>query len=203
MQRRKKLIVFKGNNNCNQLETAGMFQAELIEKCKNNDRKAQMKLYNTYCDAMFCVAMRFVKNTDDAEDVLQEAFIKAFQKLDQFKAEVTFGAWIKRIVINKCIDFIKSKKEQLISLDESYMHIADDDDWSVEETITIDEVKQAIDCLPEKFKYVVMLFLIEGYDHSEIADILNISETASRTQLFRGKNKLRGLLKSAHYGTRP
>ena len=88
-----------------------MLEIDLIEKCKNNDRKSQMRLYDMYCDAMFCIAMRYVKSTDDAQDVMQEAFIKAFQKLNQFKAEVTFGAWLKRIVINKCLDFLKSKHQ--------------------------------------------------------------------------------------------
>ena len=88
-----------------------MFQSDVVEKCKANDRSAQLQLYRKYCDGMFVVAMRFVKNGDDAEDILQESFIKAFQKLHQFKGDVTFGAWLKRIVINKSIDFLKSKKE--------------------------------------------------------------------------------------------
>ncbi|MCX2680210.1 sigma-70 family RNA polymerase sigma factor [Galbibacter sp. EGI 63066] len=179
-----------------------MLQIDLIEKCKKNDRKAQMRLYDQYCDGMFCVAMRFLKNTDDAQDAVQEAFIKAFQKIHQFKAEVTFGAWLKRIVVNKSIDFLKSKREYLISLDESYMQIADDeDDWTVEENISVDMVKKAIDKLPDKYKYVVMLYLIEGYDHEEISEILKIAQTTSRTQLMRGKQRLRELLKYQYDGT--
>ena len=86
-----------------------MFQSAIVEKCKANDRTAQMQLYRKYCDGMYIVAMRFVKNGDDAEDILQESFIKAFQKIHQFKGDVTFGAWLKRIVVNKSIDFLKSK----------------------------------------------------------------------------------------------
>ncbi|NER12205.1 sigma-70 family RNA polymerase sigma factor [Leptobacterium flavescens] len=179
-----------------------MFQIELIEKCKLNDRKAQLTLYRQYCDGMFCVAMRFLKNTEDAEDVLQESFIRAFQKIHQYRAEVSFGAWLKRIVVNRCIDFLKVKHEYYLSLDEGYMQLADENDWEIEEGISVEEVKQAIESLPEKYKYVVMLYLIEGYDHKEISEILKISETASRTQLMRGKNKLRESLKIRRNGTR-
>jgi len=152
---------------------------------------------------MFTVAMRFLKNSDDAEDVLQESFIKAFQRLEQFRGDVTFGAWLKRIVVNGSIDFLKAKKEKTIALDESYMHIADDEDWNMAEGVGLEEVKIAIEGLPDNYRFVVQLFLVEGYDHAEIAGILNISETASRTRLLRGKGKLQESLKILNYGTRP
>ena len=178
-----------------------MFQIDLIERCKANDRKAQLKLYRQYCDGMYCVAMRFLKNEDDAEDVLQEAFIKAFQKIEQFKGEVTFGAWLKRIVINKSLDHIKSRKEQYLELRENTLHIVEDDDWEVEEDISIDEVRLAMEALPEKYRFVVQLFLLEGYDHSEISEILKLEQTTCRTRLLRGKARLKELLKSKTYGT--
>ena len=178
---------------------------DIVEKCKLNDRKAQLRLYNQYCDGMYIVAKRFVKDTMEAEDIVQEAFIKAFAKLHQFKGEVTFGAWLKRIVINKSIDLLKSKKQQMLELDEVHLKVVDsnyEDEWLVEDAITIEEVKDAINKLPDKYKYVVMLFLIEGYDHQEIAEILNITEVASRTQLSRGKVKLKELLTLTQNGTR-
>ncbi|RRQ47516.1 RNA polymerase sigma factor [Maribacter algicola] len=179
-----------------------MFQADILEKCKANDRSAQLKLYRQYCDGMYCVAMRFLKNADDAEDVLQEAFIKAFQKMHQYKGEVTFGAWLKRIVVNKCIDFLKSKNEHTISLDETYMKPVDeDDDWRVDGQIDLNEVKEAIGQLPNKYKYVVMMYLVEGFDHQEISEVLQISETACRTRLLRGKGQLKEFLKIKGYGT--
>ena len=176
-------------------------QVELVEQCRANNRKAQLALYRKYCDGMFCVAMRFLKNEDDAEDVLQESFIKAFQRIEQFSGQVTFGAWLKRIVVNGCIDFLKSKHQQTVELDEGYMHIAEQDDWKVEGEVDLGEIKRVIESLPEKYRYVVQLFLIEGYDHSEISEILNISETASRTRLLRGKGQLKELLKELNYGT--
>lgn len=182
-----------------------MFQVDIIEQCKQNNRKAQLQLYNQYCDGMYIVAKRFLKDTDDAEDVVQEAFIKAFTKLHQYKAEVTFGAWLKRIVVNKCLDLLKSKKHKLVELDEVHLKVVDtsnDDKWLVDDAITLNEVKDAINKLPDKYRYVVMLYLIEGYDHQEISEILNISEVASRTQLYRGKSKLQDLLTLIKNGTR-
>ncbi len=173
---------------------------ELVEQCKANDRSAQMALYKKYAEGMFCVAMRFLKNSDDAEDVLQESFIKAFQRIHQFKGEVTFGAWLKRIVVNGSIDFLKSKQYYTQPLEESYISVAEDD-WEVEEDIRLEEVKEAIERLPEKYRFVVQLYLVEGYDHSEISEILDISETASRTRLLRGKGQLKERLNSKSYGT--
>jgi len=162
-----------------------------------------MSLPCQYCDGMLIVAKRFVKDTMEAEDIVQEAFIKAFTKLNQYKAEVTFGAWLKRIVINRSIDTIKSKKFELTDIEDVHLKVVDnvDDNWLVNDHITIDDVKAAIALLPEKYRYVVMLYLIEGYDHQEISEILNISEVASRTQLSRGKVKLKQLLKVKRNGT--
>ncbi|WP_341217095.1 RNA polymerase sigma factor [uncultured Wocania sp.] len=182
-----------------------MFKVDIIEQCKQNNRKAQLQLYNQYCDGMYIVANRFLKDANDAEDVVQEAFIKAFSKLHQYKAEVTFGAWLKRIVVNKSIDFLKSKKQKLVELDEVHLKVIDvedDDKWLVEDAITLNDVKHAINNLPDKYQYVVMLYLIEGYDHQEISEILNISQVASRTQLSRGKAKLQELLTLKKNGTR-
>lgn len=154
-----------------------------------------------YCEGMYCVAMRFLKNTDDAEDVLQESFIKAFQKLHQYKGEVSFGAWLKRIVINKSLDFVKSKKVQYSEIREHTLHIVEDDDWSVGAGISIEEVRNAMDQLPEKYRHVVLLFLVEGYDHREISQILDLKEATCRTRLLRGKGYLKELLKNKRYVT--
>ncbi len=162
-----------------------------------------MQLYKQYCEGMFCVAMRYVQNADDAEDVIQEAFIKAFQKIHQFKGEVTFGAWLKRIVINKSIDFLKAKRQRWVELDENMLEISREDDWTVDNEIGIDQVKSAISQLPEKYKYVVLMFLIEGFDHKEISQVLKLTETTSRTRLLRGKSYLKELLKEKTNGTRP
>ncbi|AVR45714.1 RNA polymerase subunit sigma-70 [Christiangramia fulva] len=179
-----------------------MIQHKLIEACRENDRRAQLKLYNKYCEGMYYVALRFMNDTMEAEDAMQEAFIKAFQKLHQFNGEVSFGAWLKRIVINKCRDKLKAKKLELISINEQVLGTVDEqEDWQVDEGIGVDEVKCKIENLPEKYKYPLMLYLIEGYDHEEIGEILNITQVASRTLVHRGKKKLQDELKTLRNGT--
>jgi RNA polymerase sigma-70 factor (ECF subfamily) len=179
-----------------------IYHTEIIQQCKNNNRRAQLKLYNQYCGAMYTIAFRFMKNSHDAEDVMQEAFIKAFRKIESFKGEVTFGAWLKRIVINESIDTLKSVKLKFSEVHENYLKVViDDDDWEIEDGISIEEVKLAISQLPEKYELVLSLFLIEGYDHKEISQILRITEVNSRTQLLRGKQKLKESLKLVGNGT--
>lgn len=178
-----------------------IYHTELIEQCKKNNRKAQLRLYNQYCGAMYHIAFRYMKNSQDAEDVMQEAFIKAFKKIDSFKGEVTFGAWLKRIVINKSIDTLKSVKLKFNDIDENYLNIVDDDNWEISDGISVEEVKLAISQLPQKYELVLSLFLMEGYDHQEISQILNITEVNSRTQLLRGKKKLKESLKLVGNGT--
>ena len=178
-----------------------MFHVDIVEQCKRNDRKAQLALYRKYSQGMYCVAMRFIKNGDDAEDILQEAFIKAFRKIDQYKGDVSFGAWLKRIVVNQSLDFLKSKQLKMVELEEGYMQVVDDGDWSVDDGVTVKEVMLALEQLPGKYREVVQLFLVEGYDHNEISEILNISHTTSRTRLLRGKAHLKELLKTKKYVT--
>ena len=179
-----------------------IYNTEIIQQCKKNNRRAQLKLYNQYCDAMYNIAFRFMKNSHDAEDVIQEAFIKAFRKIESFKGEVTFGAWLKRIVINESIDTLKSVKLKFSDVNENYLKIViDDDNWEIDDGISIEEVKSAISKLPEKYELVLSLFLIEGYDHKEISQVLSITEVNSRTQLLRGKLKLKESLKLVGNGT--
>lgn len=175
---------------------------EILERCKQNDRRAQLQLYRKYSDGMYYVAFRFLKNSADAEEAMQEGFVKAFAKLYQFTGEVTFGAWLKRIVINRSIDMLKAKKLELVAINEQTLGKVDEiEDWSVEDSITIEQIKEAIDELSERYRYAVMLFLIEGYDHQEISEILEITEVASRTLVHRGKKKLQEKLKHAYHGT--
>ena len=152
---------------------------------------------------MYHVAFRFLKNTYEAEEAMHEGFINAFSKLHQFTGEVSFGAWLKRIVINKSLDMIKAKKAILIPLNEEVIGKVDEDteNWEVHDQVTVDHIKKEIEELPEKYRYPLMLFLVEGYDHQEISEILEITEVASRTLVHRGKKKLQEQLKTLHYGT--
>lgn len=179
-----------------------MSEKLLVEQCKVNSQRAQMQLYKQYCDGMFIIASRYMKNSAEAEDAMQEGFIKAFKKIHQFSGEVTFGAWLKRIVINTCLDMIKAKKMDFTQMTDEVGYIADDEiDWDVAETTTVEEIKNAIFSLPEKYKTVIQMYLLEGYDHKEIAAIMDMSENTSRTILHRGRIQLKEQLKHLQYGT--
>ena len=181
-----------------------MHQVTLIEKCKSNNKRAQIELYRVYNQAMYNTAMRLLRNADNADDVIQESFFSAFKNIHQFKGEVTFGAWLKKIVIHKCLNHLKKKELDVITLDETKtfnLEIENSDNWEFDSSIVLEDVKKSIDKLPDKYRFVVMLYLIEGYDHEEISGILRISVVASRTHLMRGKIKLRQLLKRKGYGT--
>jgi RNA polymerase sigma factor (sigma-70 family) len=144
---------------------------------------------------MYNVGYRIVNNEEEAEDVLQEAFISAFRNLAHYRGDATFGAWLKRIVVNKAINYLK--KRQLERLPE-------DDKWDVkaEETVdeldhfpfTVERVRQAIAALPDGYRAVLSLYLLEGYDHGEIGEILGISESTSKSQFNRSKKKLKEIL---------
>ncbi|MET2986408.1 RNA polymerase sigma factor [Aureibaculum conchae] len=177
-------------------------QQELIEQCKNGDQRSQLELYDNYCHAMFNIACRYLKNEEEAKDIMQESFLKAFSKLDSFVEKVSFGAWLKRIVINQCIDTLKKKKLETISFENIPLEITDDDDWSFDITITKRQIIDAIENTPKKYSLVLMLYLIEGYDHTEISEILNIAVKTSRTQLRRGKLMLKEKLKTKRYEKR-
>lgn len=175
------------------------FQEHLIEKCKNNDSIAQMQLYDLYCKAMFNTAYNFIKEDDVAQDIMQEAFIKAFRKIDTYTGEATFGAWLKRIVINQSLDWLKKKKLDTVELNEQVAYLPSDEPWEVDQQTSMSLIYKCIEELPQKCKNVVKLYLLEGYDHQEVAQILEISEVASRSQLSRGKSKLKELLIRENY----
>jgi len=175
-------------------------QLHLVEKCIKNDSRAQMQLYDLYCKAMFNTACNFVKDDDIAKDIMQEAFIKAFKKISTYSGEATFGAWLKRIVVNQSLDWLKKQKLETVDIDDHVISIVEhDNNWDVEQETSLNAICHCIEQLPRKCKNVVKLYLLEGYDHQEVAQILKISEIASRSQLSRGKNKLRELLNGGKY----
>lgn len=172
---------------------------KLINDCKNNNAKAQMQLYKGYCKAMFLVAKRYVKDQFLAEDIMQEAFIKAFKNIHNYKGEVAFGAWLKKIVINQSIDELKKRKLLVSPINEEVLQVVYDGNWEVEEDVTAKMVLEAIQQQKEKYRLVLTLYLMEGYDHKEISQILTITEVASRTNLMRGKKLVKEYLKITNY----
>ena len=164
--------------------------ADIVEQCKAGDRSAQYLLFGLYKKAMYNVALRIVNDADDAEDVLQEAFISAFQNLGSFESRSTFGAWLKRIVVNKALSMLKSRKEFVESLHEGFDLEEETEAGFDEVEFKVEKVKKAISLLPDGFRSVLTLYLFEGYDHKDIADILGITVSTSKTQYLRAKNKL-------------
>lgn len=172
----------------------------LVEQSKRNDRKAQYTLYNQYVDAMFQISLRMLNNRNDAEDVVQESFVKAFKNLAYFKYESSFGAWLKKIVINNCINHLKKRKVSWISLEEASFKTPiiepESMELSKDQMPKLNQIKTAISKLPDGFRVVLTLYLLEGYDHREISEILNIAESTSKTQYHRAKIKLKELVKT-------
>jgi RNA polymerase sigma factor (sigma-70 family) len=169
---------------------------KLIEACKTGDHKAQLEVYKLYYKAMYNISLRILNNSADAEDVMQESFLSAFQKLDTWRGEVSFGAWLKKIVINRSLDVIKTRKA-MISLD-SVPEMADDheEEYVNYKDIRPEMIMNAISSLPDGYRVILSLYLIEGYDHEEISGILHITNATSRTQYHRARRQLAMKLKS-------
>lgn len=166
----------------------------LIARCKAGDQDAHYKLYKLYSRAMFNVSFRITGTEEDAEDALQEAFISAFKSLHRYRGDAAFGAWLKRIVVNKAINVVKKRKHEAIPDDEQWDVAEAETGAEYKEELTVDRVRTAIDQLPDGYRAVLSLYLLEGYDHEEIAGILSITESTSKSQLNRAKSKLRELL---------
>ena len=173
---------------------------ELIDACKTGDRKAQFEIYKRYYKAMYNTSLRIVNDTAEAEDIMQESFLDAFQRLGSYTGEGSFGSWLKRIVINRSLDYLRKLKDT-ISLDETELNIPDIMEENREEEIRfqVEEIKRAISHLPEEYRVVLTLFLLEGYDHEEISQVLHISNQLSRTRYSRARQKLLGLLKESSF----
>ena len=157
-------------------------------------RAAQFDLYKLYAKAMYNVALRILNYEEEAEDVLQESFLDAFTRIVDFRQETTFGLWLKQIVINKSINYLRKRKMEFVSTDE-VSEVPDDvsfDDYDTR--LQVEEVRKAITELPDGYRVVLSLYLLEGYDHEEISHILKISENTSRTQYMRAKKKLKSIL---------
>jgi len=168
---------------------------DVIEKAKLGDEYAMQEIYALYAKAMLNTSFRIVNNREDAEDSLQESFVKAFSNLHQFKYQSTFGAWLKRIVVNKSIDTLKKRSSSI------FFSVEDNEVVEEQDPLKNQDLKQKLDTvytalhqLPDGYRAVASLYLLEGYDHEEIAGILNIGVSTSISQLSRAKKKLKLLI---------
>jgi RNA polymerase sigma-70 factor (ECF subfamily) len=177
--------------------TAPILHDELVERCKQRDARSYGELYQKYSKAMYNTSLRIVNNTGDAEDVLQEAFTDAFSSIATFQYKSTFGAWLKKIVINKSINHLRKKKMDLVDMEKTNVgHLPEEDSLDEKDIqLKVDEIKRAVKLLPNGYRTVLSLYLFEGYDHEEIAEILRVSHATVRTQYMRAKQKLLILIK--------
>jgi len=174
---------------------------KLIDKCKKGDKMAQYEIYKLYYKAMYNTAVRIINHSAEAEDVMQDSFLSAFRKIDSYKNEVSFGAWLKRIVINNSIDALRKKEKNKITDDIESVSTSlsfEEDNFNHEaeknKELLITKIKETINKLPDGYRIIISLYLLEGYDHDEIGEIMNITASTSRSQFTRAKRKLQELL---------
>lgn len=171
--------------------------ADLVQGCREGNALSFKKLYEQYARAMYNTSLRIVNNTAEAEDVLQESFIDAFHNIASFENRSSFGAWLKQIVINKSINQLKKKKVSLVEIDTAGVDGRMEEEIVSEQEIQwqVARVKNAIQQLPAGYRTVLSLYLLEGYDHEEIAGIIGVAESTTRTQYIRAKQKLLNIIK--------
>ena len=168
----------------------------LLQLCLQGKQSAQLEIYNRYYKAMYNTALRIVKHTAEAEDVMQESFLNAFMKLHTFKGEVTFGAWLKRIVINNSIyHYRKQQKNQTSDINEVLYKVEDNDGVALDDSgyteLKAQKVMETMKSLKDNYRVSLTLHLIEGYDYEEISKIMDISYANCRTTISRAKENLR------------
>ncbi|MEM6829268.1 MAG: sigma-70 family RNA polymerase sigma factor [Bacteroidota bacterium] len=185
------------------MKTQQTIHKHLIIASQNGDQAAMASLYKLYAKAMYNVCRRMMGDEEEAKDLLQESFVDAFQKLPKLREVNTFSSWIKRIVINNCINAIRKRKLDTSQLEEGYDFVMEEEDDFEYEKFQVQQILSAIDKLPEGCKAVLNLYLFEGYDHREIGEILKVTESASKAQYCKAKARIRHLLeeeRSQHAG---
>ena len=180
--------------------TASVFYDDLVERCKQGSSLSFKELYMQYAKAMYNTSLRIVNNAADAEDLVQVSFIDAFRNIERFNYQSTFGAWMKRIIVNKSINHLRNKKLKLVDIGQANISEVVNDDETNEEEIEfkVAEIKKAVCMLPDGYRTVFTLCAFEGYDYEEISEILKISETTARTQYHRAKKQLLHLIKGGY-----
>lgn len=175
---------------------------DLVESCKKGNSKAQFELYKHYSKAMFNICYRMMNNREEAEDMLQEAFTECFLKLETFRYESSFGAWLKKVVIHKCINELKRKKTVLVFSDNlEIFRKTDKNTESADADIDyeVNQIMNAVEELSGGYRVIFSLYLLEGYDHGEIAEVLGISESTSKSQYMRAKRKIKEIIKTNNH----
>jgi RNA polymerase sigma-70 factor (ECF subfamily) len=165
---------------------------DLLDRCHDGDKKAQFEIYRLYYKSMYNSSLRIVGIPEEAEDIMQESFLTSFRKLKTYSGDVSFGAWLKKIVINRSLDELRKRKVLFEEL-HAELPVANEPEPEAE-SITVEEVKSAINSLSDGYRTILSLILLEGYDHEEVSEILGIKNVTSRTQFSRARQRLREIL---------
>ncbi|MEP7319154.1 MAG: RNA polymerase sigma factor [Panacibacter sp.] len=171
-----------------------MTEQAILAGCLQNDSSAQRELYNRYSPRMLSVCYRFAQNREDAEDMLQEGFIKVFTQIHTFQNKGSFEGWVRRIIVHTCINFLKKYKKFNENIDLAYAGYLQVKEETVPSLMQAKQVVECIRLLPVGYKTVLNLYAIEGYNHKEISEMLEIEESTSRSQYTRAKVMLENIL---------
>jgi len=166
---------------------------DLIEGCRRGDQKSQFQIYKLYYKAMYNTSLRIVNDAMEAEDIMQEAFLSAFEKIGSYSGTVSFGAWLKKIVYNRSLDYLKKNSKMVFENVEFHYGLEDPCDEPLHEQEHDPRANRILDIikkLPEKYRNILSLYLFEGYDHEEIGEILSIPSSTSRSNYSRAKSKI-------------
>jgi RNA polymerase sigma factor, sigma-70 family len=162
---------------------------KIVERCKKGDRKAGEQLYHMFLAKMFAVCIQYSKSREEAEDNLQDGFIKVLESIGQYKSKGSFEGWMKRIFINTALE--KFRKNRTVQVVEEVPEIADEDDIDDDLSIPPEVLFEFVNQLPEKYKLVFNLYVMEDMQHKEIAALLGISDGTSKSNLARAKDILK------------
>ena len=166
---------------------------DIIQKCKSQDRTGQKDLFEMYKDILFPICLRYVKNEEEAEDVFIEGFYKIFSKIEDFKSEGSFEGWMKKIMVNESLMFLRKKNRLRLMVELNDIDVPDVPES--DDTIDFEEFLNILQELPDGYRTVFNLYVIEGFKHREIAEILGISLNTSKSQLSLAKKRIADLLK--------
>jgi RNA polymerase sigma factor (sigma-70 family) len=186
-----------GMGNCLNLQgnqTSPMTEEAILQGCLQNSAVAQKELYNRYSPKMLAVCYRFAHNREDAEDMLQEGFIKVFSQIHTFRNQGAFEGWVRRIIVHTCINNLKKNKKFNENVDIIHATAVQVREESVPSIVQAKQVVECIRILPIGYRTVLNLYAIEGYSHKEIATMLDIEESTSRSQYTRAKQMLEDIL---------
>ena len=165
---------------------------QLLRDCIAGDRKAQQELYNLYAPLVYAICLRYMGNSDDAKDMLQDTMVKFFQKAGELRFQGSLEGWVKRIGVNSCLDQLKRNKAKFTMDIDNAIGISGD--VNAAQPLETKDLLRLLGSLPEGYRTVFNLFAIEGFTHAEIADLLNISENTSKSQLFKARKWLQAKL---------